>query len=367
MDQSPDYPPQPPPYPQPAPVTVAYAARPMPPQVVHIVARPGGFSRAVGIVIGLFAFLAVLVVGIVIGAAIFFGASQMQTVVLEEQYRPAAFSSDTIAIIPVEGVIDEEQAAFVHAAVEHVLNDDAVRAVVLRVDSPGGGVTASDEIWYEVQRIKKAGLPVIASYGGVAASGGYYVSCGADRIVAEQTCITGSIGVIGQFFTVPELLNKIGVQPVTLVASESPLKDVGNNPFRAWTPADQEKWLTVMNAAYDAFHSRVAAGRKSVITDPASLDAIADGSIYTAQQARDNGLIDAIGYLDDALADAEKAAAIRVGSAHVVKLHRPPSFFGGGLELHQQAAKGAAFSLDADAVRNLVNELTSPRLMYLMQ
>lgn len=366
MDQSSNDPPQPPPYPQPQAAAVASAARAMP-QVVHIVAKPGGIARAIGFVFGLLAFLAVFCIGIAVGVAALYGASQMQTVVIEEAYRAPGSSSDRLAIIPVEGVINEENAEFVRAAAEHVLADDSIRAVVLRVDSPGGEVTASDQIWFQVERLKKAGLPVIASYGSVAASGGYYVSCGADRIVAEETCITGSIGVIGQFFTLPELLSKVGIQPVTLVADGSPQKDVGNNRFRLWTEADAETWKTVMNSAYDIFHARVAAGRGKVITDAASLDAVADGSIYTAKQAQDNGLIDAMGYLDDAIVDAEKAAAIPAGSAMVVRLRMPPSFFGGGLELRGPSASSAGLSLDADALRDLANELASPRLMYLMR
>src|SRR5690349_9280142 len=169
------------------------------PQVVHVVARPGGFWRAVTFVIGLMMFGIVLAIGIFMGISIMIAGAEREDMVIHQNYRDG--DGNTIAIVPVIGGIDERQAEFVRTAVKSVLEDSSVRAVVLRVDSPGGGVTASDEIWYEVNRLKDAGLPVIASYGSVAASGGYYVSCGADHIMAEETCITGSIGVIAQVLT----------------------------------------------------------------------------------------------------------------------------------------------------------------------
>ena len=336
------------------------------PQVVQVVAKPGGFWRAMSIIAGLFLFGAVFIVGIVMGIAVMVAGANYDTVIVPEPYRNGD-DRYTVAVIPVEGVIDERQAEFVRAAVDYALDDSSIRAVVLRVDSPGGGVTPSDQIWYEINRLKKQGMPVVASYGGVAASGGHYVSCGADYIIAQETCITGSIGVIAQVLTLEGLMNKVGVQPVTLVASGSPEKSVANDIFRSWTEQDKAKVQVMLDSAHRTFINRVSDGRKNVISDPMQISAIANGSIYTAQQAIENGLIDAIGYLDDAVTTAESRAKIGAGSAMVVILRQPPTL-GDALFAAQGRSRTiqAAGALDANAVRALVNDLSSPRAMYLM-
>ena len=332
------------------------------PQVVHVVAKSSGLTRALMFVLGLFMFAGVFSVGLTIGLFMMFGFSSVPTAILEEEYRDGG--RNTVAIIPVVGIIESGQAAFVRSAVDYALQESNIRAIVLRVDSPGGGVTSSDQIWYEIERLKKAGLPVIASYGGIAASGGYYVSCGADEIVAEPTCITGSIGVIAQIFTLEGLMDKVGIEPVTLVATGSPEKDTANNLFRSWNDKDRQKILTMLDAAYDTFNQRVKDGRKTVITDAATIDALADGSIFTAQAALTNGLIDRIGYLDDAITRAEMAAGMRVGSSTVVFLRQPPSF--SDMLMAREQTRPASL-LDADTIRSFVNDLASPRVMYLMR
>ncbi len=210
-----------------------------------------------------------------------------------------------------------------------------------------------------------AGLPIVSSYGGVAASGGYYVSCATDHIVAEPTCITGSIGVIAQTFIFKDLMEKVGIEPVTLMATDSPEKDVGN-PWRAWTDKDRQQYLAILDSAYDIFNKRVRDGRRAVISDPAKIDALADGSIYTASEALDNGLIDSIGYLDDAITVAESMAGLRKGSSTVVVIRQPSSLLGQILGASAQTPRTTNLR-DAEDIRTLVNELSSPRLMYLMR
>lgn len=324
--------------------------------------KPGGFRSALGFIIGLAVFFGIFIIGIGLGAFSVMAGSNVDTVTLEQTYREGG--ADTVAIIPIEGAIDDRQARYVRSAVEHVLDDRSIKAVVLRVDSPGGGVTASDQIWYEIERLKKRNLPVVASFGALAASGGYYVACGADHIVAEETCVTGSIGVIAQVFTFEGLMDKAGVKPVTLVASGSPEKAVANNPFRDWNERDQEKILAMLDAAYGTFHDRVTDGRQHVI-EPDRIDDLANGSIYTAAQAHESGLVDSIGYLDDAIVEAESQANLSAGSATVLRLVEPPSPFGGMFSARAEGPAGFD-AFDADAVRGLVNELSSPRVMYLM-
>ena len=362
-------PPSPPQPPQPpsiaAPGGGPYQPRP---QVVHVVSKPGGFWRAMGIMASLFLFAIVFFMGFGFGIMVMIVGASVEEVMVRQTYRDG--DSRVIAVIPIEGVIDARQADFVHSAVEDVLDDRRVQAVVLRVDSPGGGVTPSDQIWYEVNRLKDKGLPVIASYGSVAASGGYYVSCGADSIMAEQTTITGSIGVIAQVLTLEGLMGKIGVEPVTLVATGSPEKAVANDVFRAWDERDKDKVRTMLDSAYATFRSRVEAGRKAVITDSSTLNGIANGSIYTSEQAKANGLIDGIGYMDDAIALAEQRAGLRTGAATVEILRWPPTLMGALLGAEASAPAGShqsiGSSLNADSIRALVNDLAMPRVMYLM-
>ena len=142
-------------------------------------------------------------------------------------------------------------------------------------------------------------MPVIASFGGVAASGGYYVAAGTDRIFIEPTGFTGSIGVIAQVPTLQEAMSKLGVEWVTLVADGSPKKDNANNLYRDWTEADREVLSRLIDDAYRRFTEVVVAGRPGLTE--ANVGAVADGSVYTGEAAVANGLVDAVGYLDDAV------------------------------------------------------------------
>ena len=142
---------------------------------------------------GIFLFGVVFFIGIFFGVASAMYSTTTEDSIYHKTYR--AGRGQTIAIIPVMGLIDAASAEFVRMAVDNVLHHRNIRAVVLRVDSPGGGVTASDEIWYEITRLQDAGLPVVASYGSMAASGGYYISCANDLIMAQETCTNGRLGV----------------------------------------------------------------------------------------------------------------------------------------------------------------------------
>jgi len=335
---------------------------PAPPQVVRVVSRTGAFQAAIGVIVGLLGLGVVFILGLSIGAFTMFAGSMAETPIVHDLYRDGDRSK--VAVVEVFGAIDAVRADTVRILCDEVLRSRSIKAVVLRVDSPGGGIAPSDQIWYQVKRLQREGLPVVASYGGLAASGGYYISCGADHIVAEPTCITGSIGVIAQTFILKDLMDKVGIEPVTLLATDSPQKDLGN-PFRPWTEEDRTEYVQLLDAAHAIFNARVRDGRAGVITDPARVDELADGSVYTAQEALDSGLIDAVGYLDDAIAAAESRAGIRKGRATVVILREPADFLGSLL-----GARGPELSQrlrDADSIRSLVNELASPRLMYLMR
>ena len=188
--------------------------------------------------------------------------------------------------------------------------DEDVKAVVIRVNSPGGSAFASEQIWREIQLLK-AEKPVVISMGGLAASGGYYISCGADKIFAEPTTLTGSIGIFGLIPEASELLEqKVGLH--FDVVKTNRLADMGGAsvmglPARAFTAEEGALLQAYVERGYDTFISRVSAGR-GISKD--SVDAIGQGRVWTGEQAIGLGLVDQIGNLDDAIAEAAKLAEL---------------------------------------------------------
>ncbi|MBI1806485.1 MAG: signal peptide peptidase SppA [Ignavibacteria bacterium] len=191
-------------------------------------------------------------------------------------------------------------------------DDHSIKGILFRVDSPGGGVVASQEIYEEVKKTRESGKPVVVSMGSLAASGGYYVSCGANRIVANPGTLTGSIGVISQFMHFDPLMNKIGIGVNTIKSGK--FKDAGN-PFRNMTTADKKYFQTIMDDVHRQFISVVEQERDM---EHDSVLAIADGRVFTGEQAVEIGLVDTIGTYEDALAIVAKLAGIR-GEPSIVK------------------------------------------------
>lgn len=270
-----------------------------------------------------------------------------------------------IVILPVRGMIDDRAAEFVHEAVK-VLRDDPPAAIILRIESGGGSVSASDRIWHDLTTLRKdKNVPIVASYGGVAASGGYYISAPSDFIIAEPTCITGSIGVMGQIITIDGLLEKVGITPETLVATESPKKSVANDIYRPWNDEDRTTVRGLLDNAYERFVTVVSEGRKNHLT-PEEVRKLANGSVYTAQQAVALKLIDAEGYLSDAIEKAKSLASLSAQSnplvteIHAVKQFSLSSLLGASSQV-------APSDISADQIRRWVGELSSPRLEYTVQ
>ncbi len=196
----------------------------------------------------------------------------------------------------------------------------SVKAIVFRVESPGGGVAASQEIYEEVKKTRDSGKPVVVSMGAVAASGGYYVSCGASRIVANPGTLTGSIGVIFQFLHVNELMKKLGVDESTFKSGN--LKDAGS-PFRKVTPEEQKYFQSLIADVYDQFVNVVAKERK---LDLRYVRKFADGRVFTGRQAKEYGFVDTLGTLEDAVTIAASMAGIE-GKPRVIKEYRRRTFF----------------------------------------
>jgi protease-4 len=184
--------------------------------------------------------------------------------------------------------------------------DPAVKAVVLRVDSPGGSAQAADVMWREVELLKQAGKPVVASVGRDAASGGYYLVCGADRILAAPNSVVGSIGVLWGKFVLTGLYEKLGLKTETV--KTSPHAD-GTSMTRAWDSTEAEALQRHMDKFYDDFIGKVAAGRHMPKT---RVDSLGQGRIFTGTQAVANGLVDGLGGLGDAIDTARKLAGLGI-------------------------------------------------------
>jgi protease-4 len=211
--------------------------------------------------------------------------------------------ADRVALVKIEGLlVSAEQ---IVEELNDYAEDGSIKAIVMRIDSPGGGVVVSQEIFNAVKNAKKEGKKIVVSMGTVAASGGYYVAAAADKIVANPGTLTGSIGVKMEFANVEKLLEKIGVKGMIVKAGE--YKDIGS-PFRDMT--DQEKKLLqdVIDDVHNQFIEAIAEGRKLPAAD---VRAIADGRIFTGRQALDLKLVDQMGDLADSIRIAGDLAGIK--------------------------------------------------------
>lgn len=242
---------------------------------------------------------------------------KLQTTSLAEYDRTAddgisLKGKDKIAIVFAEGeivygsdepgVISEKKYL---SALTKIRNDENIKAVVLRVNSPGGSVFTSDAIWHEIERIKEAGKPVVASFGDYAASGGYYISAGADKIIAQPNTLTGSIGVFSIFPDASNLLNeKIGIGFDTVKTHPF---SVGFTPVMPLSAGEKEMLQESVLEIYDTFIKRVSDGRKLSVD---STKAIAQGRVWTGRKAKEIGLVDELGDLDDAIKAAAKLAKL---------------------------------------------------------
>jgi protease-4 len=332
----------------------------MPPASPAGTARPSRGWRVLRVILVVFLALSVVVNGVLL--VVVFGlvgaltAGGMEDTYVERVIERGP-ASHKIAVLRVEGFIDEYLAESLHAQMVRAADDRRVKAVILRINSPGGGLTASDVIHNDVKTLL-AKKPVVAAMDGVAASGGYYVACGSSQIVAQPTTITGSIGVIGQFYFLKGLLtDKLGVQMVTLKMGSQ--KD-WPNMFAADMPPEQQEYImtTLLKPGYDHFVDAVAKSRKMPREKVLNL---ATGRIFLAKEAKETGLIDDVGYFEHAIEVAKKKAGI--AEARVVEYIQPFRL----LDL-LAASSGAKTPLGLD-LKDLRPEklaaLASPKVMYL--
>lgn len=241
-----------------------------------------------------------------------------------------------ILLLDISGIISEKkeskglgftQKASLVARIKEELRkaevDRSIVGVIIKINSPGGGVTATDIIYHELMQFKRrTGIRIIACMTGLATSGGYYIASAADEIIAHPTTITGGMGVIAMKFNVDKLLSKIGIQEETIKSADK--KDIWS-PFRPSTSEEKEIIQTIINTLHERFVKVVLAGRSSLLSRE-EIETLADGRIFTADQALKVKLIDGVGYLDQAVAKIKKP--LKLEKARLITYYRPGTYKG---------------------------------------
>ena len=274
-------------------------------------------------------------------------------------------SSDVIAVLDVEGVIEDtgsstsllDSVTYNHQSfldkLEMVAEDDSIKGLVLRVNSPGGGVVESAEIYDKIQDIKKMKKPVYVSMGSMAASGGYYIAAPADKIFATPETMTGSLGVIMQSINYEKLAKKYGVETVTIKSGE--YKDI-MSPTREMTKEERVILQNMIDNSYNQFVNIIADGRGM---SKEEVRKIADGRVYDGRQAKENHLIDEFGYEEDVIAAMKKDLNI---DAQAIRYTEDTGF---GSLFSMTAQKVMGKDVETAGILRLLSHSNSPRLMYL--
>jgi len=279
---------------------------------------------------------------------------------IEEKYVSGEkMADDKVAIISINGVIMDGE-GFVKNQIDKVMEDKKVKAVVVRVDSPGGTVSGSDFLFHHLKRLRdEKQIPLVVSMGGMAASGGYYVSMAVgdkpDTIFAEPTCSTGSIGVMIPHYDISGLMKEYGVKDDSLATHPRKLM---LSMTREMTSEERELIQSHITDMFDRFKAVIKEGRPHFKDNPAELDKLATGEIFTSEKALANKLIDKIGFQEEAIDRALELASLQKSKTKVVKFKRPVSLYDGiGLG---HAPRGAApFDLTT------LLDLSAPRAWFL--
>jgi protease-4 len=245
-----------------------------------------------------------------------FGGAVAATVLIMLAYFATAFFADrnlslgdAVAVVDLNGEIGYDLGKI--EEIGDYREDDGIKALLLCVDSPGGGVAASQALYQEIKKTRET-KPVVVSMGSVAASGGYYVACAADSIVAYEGTVTGSIGVLAEYLRTEELFRKVGLE-MTVIKSGR-YKDVGS-PYREMTDEEKAYMGALLDKVYEQFVRAVSDARGLPLERVRSL---AEGRLYTGEEAVENGLVDRIGGYDDALAIAARMGGIS-GEPRIVR------------------------------------------------
>ncbi len=266
------------------------------------------------------------IIFIVFSLIMFFGL--ISTIISQDEFGGVSFQGK-VGVIKIEGIIFDSEEYL--RQLDEFAKNKSIKAIVLRINSPGGAVAPSQEIYREILRVRKK-KKVVASMGTVAASGGYYIACAADEIYANPGTITGSIGVIMEVKNIQGLMSKIGVSAESIKSGA--LKDVGN-PMREITDSERDYLQAVIMDIYEQFVEDVSKGRQ---LDKAKVYPIADGRILTGRKALEEKLIDKIGTIRDAIIRAGVLGGID-GEPSVVYAKKRLNFFGMVIEDAQSKIK----------------------------
>ena len=257
----------------------------------------------------------------------------------------SASMGQKVAVIDVTGIITKSDATIklIHA----YRNDPSVKAIVIRIDSPGGSVAPVQEIYTELEKVEK---PIVTSMGGSAASGGYYIACAADTILANPGTLTGSIGVIMQFTRMKGLYDKVGLEHQVIKSGQ--FKDTGS-PFRTLTEEEQAVLQATVDDVYNQFVDTIAEARSNLLTRTEVLE-LADGRIFSGRQALDSKLIDQLGNLPDAIKIAGELGGIE-GKPKVLRKEKKTSLFEQLVGIKQMPPFDEMFSLPGVTFRYQIN------------
>lgn len=281
---------------------------------------------------------------------------------LHEQHHSLARAADNkVAIITLEGTILDGD-GFVKRQIDRIRDDEAVKAVVLRVNSPGGTVSGSDYLYHHLQKLcRDRQLPLVVSMGGIAASGGYYASMAVgdtpNTIFAEPTTWTGSIGVVIPHYNLAGLMEKWQVEEDSIKSHR--LKQMGS-PMRLMTEEERQIFQALVDDSFSRFKDIVKSGRPMFRADEAALDKVATGQVFTTRQALASGLVDREGFIEDAIDRAIELAGLDKEHTSVVKYKHFGGIFDMVLGAHSQARKASPVGELAALL-----DLATPRAYYL--
>jgi protease-4 len=281
--------------------------------------------------------------------------------ITEKYVSGSKFGSDKIAVISIEGVIMEGD-GFVKRQIDKVREDTGVKAIVVRVDSPGGTVTGSDYIYHHLKKLRaeKGNIPLVVSMGSMAASGGYYVSMAVEDqenvIFAEPTTTTGSIGVIIPHYDVSGFLEKHHVKDDSIASHE---RKQMLSMTREISPEHRAIIQQYVNESFGRFKKIVKSGRPIFRKDESALTQLATGEIFSADQALKHGLVDKIGFMEEAIDRAIELANLNKADVRVVKFKKPAALFDIGAMAQAKTASGDLGNIGA------LLELSTPRAYYL--
>ena len=279
----------------------------------------------------------------------------------EKYHSLSRTATDKIAVVRAIGTIIESD-DFVEKQLKKIERDPAVKAIVLRIDSPGGTVTYSDRLYHKVNELAAdRELPVVVSMGSLCASGGYYLAMTVgdqeDAIYAEPTTWTGSIGVVIPHYNFSRLMAMTGVQDGSITSGD--LKLMGS-PTHAMSEKEREVLQTLVDESFEGFKEIVRSGRPSFRENDEALDAVATGQIFTAKQALDKGLVDKLGFIEDAIERAAELAGVSTDSVRCVTYTKQVTPVEAILGASVPTTQGSSRS----ELRALI-ELSTPRAYYL--